>query len=152
VTTTLFDLTFLLVAPFWALMILAPKWAFTHKVAESPLIVLPPLVIFAILAAGRFPQLWAVVSTPELAEFTAFVGTPEGAALIWAQVLAWDLFLGRWMYLESRRLDISPWLMAPVLVFTILLSPAALPIFLAIRQYSRPNESNRNPESVRSRR
>ncbi|TWP48103.1 DUF4281 domain-containing protein [Lentzea tibetensis] len=136
-TTTLFDLTFLLVAPFWALMILFPKWWFTHKVSESPLIVLPPLAIFAVLAASRLPELWAVVSTPELGEFTAFVGTPEGAALIWAQVLAWDLFIGRWMYLESRRLDISPLLMAPIMVGTILLSPVGLPVFLAVRRYRR---------------
>lgn len=143
-TTTLFNLAFLLVAPFWTLMILFPKWWFTHKVAESPLIVLPPLAIFAMLAVGRLPELWAVVSTPELGEFTAFVGTPEGAALIWAQVLAWDLFIGRWMYQESRRLDISPLLMAPIMVFTILLSPVGLPVFLAVRRYYKTADQSTN--------
>ncbi|SDG87147.1 protein of unknown function [Lentzea fradiae] len=133
-TTTLFDLTFLLIAPFWALMILAPKWSWTKKIAESHLIVLPPVVIYVVLVLPVLPEVLALVSRPELGPLADFMATDTGAALVWAHMLAWDLFVGRWMYLESRRLDVHPLVMAPVLVITILLAPAGLPLFLVIRK------------------
>ncbi|NEE07878.1 DUF4281 domain-containing protein, partial [Streptomyces sp. SID7499] len=43
------------------------------------------------------------------------------------------LLLGQWMYLQSRKLGLSPLLMGPLLVLTILLSPFGLLIFLAVR-------------------
>ncbi|MPY80437.1 MAG: DUF4281 domain-containing protein [Actinophytocola sp.] len=38
-----------------------------------------------------------------------------------------------WIYLDSRRRDIHPLLMAPVHVLAILLSPIGLPVYLALR-------------------
>jgi hypothetical protein len=133
-TATLFDLTFLLIAPFWALMILAPKWSWTKKIAESHLIVLPPVAIYVVLMIPVLPELLPLVTRPELAKLAEFVSTDTGAALAWAHMIAWDLFVGRWMYLEGRRLDVHPLVMAPVLVITILLAPVGLPLFLIVRK------------------
>lgn len=133
-TATLFDLTFLLIAPFWALMILAPKWSWTKKIAESHLIVLPPVVIYVVLMIPVLPELLPLVTRPELAKLAEFMSTDTGAALVWAHMIAWDLFVGRWMYLEGRRLDVHPLVMAPVLVITILLAPVGLPLFLIVRK------------------
>jgi hypothetical protein len=133
-TATLFDLTFLLIAPFWALMILAPKWSWTRKIAESHLIVLPPVVIYVVLMIPVLPELLPLVTRPELAKLAEFMSTDTGAALVWAHMIAWDLFVGRWMYLEGRRLDVHPLVMAPVLVITILLAPVGLPLFLIVRK------------------
>jgi hypothetical protein len=55
------------------------------------------------------------------------------AAAIWAQLIAWDLFIGRWMHLESRSLRIHPLVMAPVYALTILLSPFGFSTFLVVR-------------------
>ena len=133
-TATLFDLTFLLIAPFWALMILAPKWSWTKKIAESHLIVLPPVVIYVVLMIPVLPELLPLVTRPELAKLAEFMSTDTGAALVWAHMIAWDLFVGRWMYLEGRRLNVHPLVMAPVLVITILLAPVGLPLFLIVRK------------------
>ena len=54
-TETLFDLTFLPAAPFWALMILLPKWSWTHRIVSSPLIVLPIVAIYAVLVLCTMP-------------------------------------------------------------------------------------------------
>lgn len=133
-TATLFDLTFLLIAPFWALMILAPKWSWTQKIAESHLIVLPPVTIYVVLMIPVLPELLPLVTRPELAKLAEFMSTDTGAALVWAHMIAWDLFVGRWMYLEGRRLDVHPLVMAPVLMITILLAPVGLPLFLIVRK------------------
>ncbi len=133
-TATLFDLTFLLIAPFWLLMIFAPKWRWTERIAESYLIVLPPVAIYIVLMIPVLPELIPLVTSPELGPLAEFMATETGAALVWAHMIAWDLFVGRWMYLEGRRLNVSPFVMAPVLVITILLAPVGLPLFLIVRK------------------
>ncbi|ARH90382.1 ABA4-like family protein [Streptomyces sp. MOE7] len=131
--STLFDLAFLLAAPFWALMVLAPGWRFTDRIAASPLPMVPVLAVYLVLAAGVFPQLWAAVSHPDLAGFQELLRLGGGAGAIWAQVIAWDLFLGQWMYREARTLRIHPLVMGPLLVLTVLLSPFGVLLFLALR-------------------
>lgn len=132
-TELLFSITFLLAVPFWALMIFAPKWGVTDRVIASPLIVVPPALVYLVLAVTNFADLWAAVSAPSLGPLAEFLGTPEGTALGWAHFIAWDLFVGRWMYRQSRELGIHPLVMAPILLVTILASPIGLLLFLPVR-------------------
>jgi len=129
-----FALTFPLTVPFWALMIFLPGWARTRRIVESSLIVVPPLIGYAILAVTEFERLWPVVSQPSLAGLQSFLGSPAGAATIWAHVIAFDLFVGRWIYLDSRDRGLHPLVTAPVLVLTILLAPFGLLAHLALRK------------------
>jgi len=133
-TEPLFDIAFPLVVPFWALIILAPTWRWTRRIIASPLIVVPPLVVYTILVAPHLGELWATMSQPSLSGLLAFLSTPWGTAAVWAQVLAWDLFIGRWMYHQSLRIGIHPLVMGPLFVFTILLSPFGLLLFLVVRK------------------
>ncbi|WP_430480012.1 ABA4-like family protein [Streptomyces sp. P11-1] len=130
---TLFDLTFLLAAPFWLLMIFAPTWSVTTRIVSSPLTAVPVAVVYAVLVAPVFPEVWAAVTGPELPGFQELMTLPNGAAAVWAHIIAWDLLVGQWMFLQGRKLGFSPWLMGPLLVLAILLSPLALLVFLALR-------------------
>ncbi|WP_327354118.1 ABA4-like family protein [Streptomyces sp. NBC_01304] len=132
-TGFLFQLSFWLAAPVWLLMIFAPRWRVTARVAASPLTVVPVLAVYLALAAPVLPELWAAVRSPDLDGFRELTALADGAGAVWAQVIAWDLLLGQWMYLEARRLTIHPLVMGPLLVLTILLSPFALLIFLVLR-------------------
>ncbi|MFC8287612.1 ABA4-like family protein [Streptomyces cyaneofuscatus] len=132
-TGALFEITFYLAAPFWLLMIFAPTWSVTTRIVSSPLTVLPLLAVYTVLAVQVFPELWTAVSSPDIDTFRELAALAEGAGALWAQVIAWDLLVGQWMFLQSRKLGLSPWLMGPLLVFTILLSPFGLLVFLALR-------------------
>lgn len=132
--STLFDLSFFVTVPFWALMILAPTWRHTRTIIGSPWIVSLPLTIWAIVAVPVLGALWSLVTSPALDAITAAVADPALLTALWAQIIAWDLFLGRWIYLDSRERGISPLLMGPLLVATILLSPIAFPIYLVVRE------------------
>ncbi|MFF6910168.1 ABA4-like family protein [Streptomyces sp. NPDC012389] len=136
-TGTLFDITFYLAAPFWLLMIFAPAWSVTTRIVSSPLTVLPLLALYTVLAVQVFPELWTAVSTPDLGTFQELTALAEGAGALWAQVIAWDLLVGQWMFLQSRKLGFSPWLMGPLLVLTILLSPFGVLLFLGLRALRR---------------
>ena len=131
---TLFAWTFPLAAPFWALMILAPGWSVTRRVIGSPLIILPSALVYALLVLPQLSTFLPAVADPSLGGVSALLGGPVGAAAGWAHFIAFDLFVGRWMYLEGRRLNVHPLVMAPVLVITILLAPVGLPLFLIVRK------------------
>ncbi|MBZ9638282.1 ABA4-like family protein [Streptomyces sp. PSKA30] len=132
-TVFLFELSFWLAAPVWLLMIFAPAWGPTARIAASPMTVVPVLLVYLALAVPVFPELWTAVSSPDLDTFRELTALADGAGAIWAQVIAWDLLIGQWMYREARRLGISALLMGPLLVFTILLSPFGLLVFLGLR-------------------
>lgn len=131
--SVLFDLAFLVSVPFWALMILAPTWSVTRRVLATPWVVAPTLVFWVLAALPVFGPLWSLVTQPTMEAMRGLMTRPEAVAAVWAQVIAWDLFLGRWIYLDSRRRRAHPLLMAPILVFTILLSPLAFPLYLVLR-------------------
>jgi len=132
-TALLFDLTFLVAAPFWALMILLPRWSWTRRIAGSPWIVLPPILIYAVLVAGSFGDVLPAVARPTLEGVRELLGTADGAAAGWAHFIAFDLFVGRWAYLDSRARGVPALLMAPILLLTILLGPIGLLTYLLVR-------------------
>lgn len=132
--STAFVLVVAVAAPFWALMIVAPKWEWTQRIASTPWMVTPPLVFWFVLAIPRFGDLLPAVAKPTLAGWQDLVADPAALTFLWAQIIAWDLFIGRWIYLDSRERDIHPLVMGPLLVLTIVLSPIAVPLYLIIRK------------------
>ena len=132
-TGFLFSLTFAVAAPFWALMILLPHWSWTRRIAGSPWIVLPPLLIYGVLVAGAFGEVLPAVARPTLSGVRELLGTADGAAAGWAHFIAFDLFVGRWAYLDSRERGMPALVMAPILLLTILLGPLGLLVHLLAR-------------------
>ena len=140
-TGALFGLTFAVAAPFWALMILLPGWSWTRRIIASPLIVLPVVVIYALLVIPAFGEVLPAVASPTLGGVRELLGTADGAAAAWAHMLAFDLFVGRWSWLDSRTRAIPALIMSPVLLLTILLGPLGLLVYLLVRVRYRPAES-----------
>jgi hypothetical protein len=132
-TGTLFTLTFAVAAPFWALMILLPRWSWTERIIGSPLIVLPVVAIYAVLVVPNFAEVLPAVASPTLDGVRELLGTADGAAAAWAHMIAFDLFVGRWCWLDARTRGVPALVMAPVLVLTILLGPLGLLAYLALR-------------------
>lgn len=144
-TELAFDIAFPLAVPFWALMIVAPRWLWTRRIVGSPLIVLAPLVAYAFAVFPILPEFAAEMVSPSFDGVREIVSTADGTALVWAHLIAFDLFVGRWMYVDSRERDVPPLLMAPVLVLTILLSPFGLVAYLALRTRFRVSEPGAYP-------
>jgi hypothetical protein len=130
---TIFSLSNLLVMPFWLLILALPHWRWTRRLLASPLVCAAPAALYLLLALPRFGELLVLVANPSLAGITAALGTPFGATLAWAHFLAFDLFVGRWAYLDSRERGISAWVMAPILFFTLMLGPVGFLLYLGAR-------------------
>jgi len=63
----------------------------------------------------------------------ALLGVPAGATVAWLHFLAFDLFVGRWIYLDGRERGITSWVMAPVLFLTLMLGPCGFLLYLIAR-------------------
>ena len=129
-----FKLSNLLVAPFWLLMILLPRWRFTNRLMRSPWVALGPAALYAVLMTPRLLELAPALLRPELPSIAALLGTPGGATIAWAHFLAFDLFVGRWVYLDGRERGVSAWVTSPVLFLTLLAGPLGFLLHLAARR------------------
>lgn len=125
-----FRLCNLLALPVWALMILLPRWRWTTRIVKSPFVSVAPAAVYALLVVPRLGEIWPVISRPALGGVAALLGSPAGATMAWAHFLAFDLFVGRWMYLDSQERRISSWLMAPLLFLTLMLGPVGFLLYL----------------------
>ena len=132
-TGFLFSLTFAVAAPFWALMIVLPRWSWTARIVGSPLIVLPAVLIYAVLVIPALGEVLPAVASPTLNSVRELLGTANGAAAGWAHMIAFDLFVGRWSWLDARTRAVPALVMAPILVLTIMLGPLGLVVYLLVR-------------------
>lgn len=139
-TRHLFDLTFITVAPFWALMILAPRWHRTRAIVASHLTCAPPLVIYAVLVLPEIGTFSATLANPDLLALQQLLGGSIGAVVAWAHFIAFDLFLGRWIYFDSQGRRIHPALISVLLVFTIMFAPLGVLTYLLIRSIRAPRK------------
>jgi hypothetical protein len=133
---SLFLLVNLLPLPFWFLMIALPHWRGTQRVMRGRLAVMPLLAAYAVLAVPQLPAFGEVLLRPDplkLTDVAGLLGKPEVALVAWIHFLAFDLFVGRWAYRDSRERQIGAWLMAPVLLLTLLLGPLGLLTYLLVR-------------------
>jgi hypothetical protein len=130
---TIFALSNLLVMPFWLLMLLVPQWSWTKRLMAS----LWPVVLVALLYAGlllsQIEPMLATLANPTLSGIAAGLGQPAGATVAWAHLLAFDLFVGRWAYLDSRENDISAWIASPLLFFILMAGPLGFLVYLGGR-------------------
>lgn len=145
--STAFVLVFVAAAPFWALMVFAPTWRGTKAVTATPWITVPPLVFWFFLAIPRFGELLPAVAKPTLGGWQDLLADPAVLTFMWSQIIAWDLFVGRWMYLDSRERGIHPLVMGPLLVLAIMLSPIAVVLYLVLRPVLTPARKH-EPEQV----
>ena len=130
---TIFSLSNLLVLPFWLLLIALPRWSWTRRLFKSPLVVAAPAVLYLLLVLPRLGELVPAVANPTLPGVAGLLGTPLGATIAWAHFLAFDLFVGRWAYLDSHERGISAWVMAPVLFLILMFGPIGFLLYLGVR-------------------
>ncbi len=127
-----FSLSSLLVMPFWFLMIFLPRWKYTKTIIASPYIIVPAALLYAILILPNIGSTFAQLANPNLAGISKLLGSSSGATIGWVHFLAFDLFVGRYAYLESQKRNLNPILMGLVLFSILMYGPFGILIFLGV--------------------
>jgi Domain of unknown function (DUF4281) len=131
---TVFSLSGVLVMPIWLAMILVPGWSVTRRVVASPLVALAPALLYAVLVVPRIVELLPMLAAPELESIAQLLGTPDGATIAWIHFLAFDVFVGRWVYLDARERKMSAWVSSPILFFVLMFGPLGFLMHLVARR------------------
>lgn len=135
---TLFTLGNILVMPFWFLMIALPNWSWTRRIAGSWWGIGTVAVMYVIALVGSFFVIGGgaptdLASLGTAAGIAALLGTPVGAATGWLHYLAFDLFVGRWAYLDSLGKPLNRWLVGIALFFILMAGPFGLLLYLGLK-------------------
>jgi hypothetical protein len=144
---TLFSLSSLLVMPFWLLMIFLPGWTWTKRVIASPWIAAFAAALYGALVLPSVLQILPAVMNPSLEGIQSLLGTPADATIAWVHFLAFDLFVGRWVYLDSRERGLSPFIVSPILFFVLMLGPLGFLVYLFVRLLG---QARANPKAARA--
>ncbi len=116
--------------PGWLLLVAAPRWRWTQRVAALILplalaaVYLTLLIIHFHKDAGGFGS---------LAEVTKLFANPYLLLAGWIHYLAFDLFTGSWLVRDSERLRIAHAYVVPCLLLTFLFGPVGLLTWFLIR-------------------
>jgi hypothetical protein len=119
-----------LVLPCWLLLIVAPRWSVTQRLATF----VAPLIL-----AGVY--LWMLATAPHVADagfnsigqVRALFSVDRALVAGWIHYLAFDLFIGSWQVRDARRLAIAHWIVVPCLLLTFLFGPLGLGAYLLLR-------------------
>lgn len=120
------------VMPFWLLMIIAPRWRWTERLVHSALVP-------AILGCSYVLLMTTAPPPPEGGSFTSLEGvvalfaSPVSVLVGWIHYLVFDLFVGAWELRDSQRYGIPHLAVVPCLMLTLMLGPAGLLAYLALR-------------------
>mmetsp|Transcript_5240 Transcript_5240/g.12619 ORF Transcript_5240/g.12619 Transcript_5240/m.12619 type:complete len:241 (+) Transcript_5240:30-752(+) len=110
----IFTVVNFVVLPFWAAMIVAPKNAMVKKAMESsvPILIAAALHLSLVLYGLSQPgsaeefQFLATQGFVKLSAMQEMRVYPVFVSEEWAHVLAWDLFVGRWIYLDGLEKEV----------------------------------------------
>lgn len=126
----LFSLSNLVVLPGWLLLVAAPRWRWTQRIAAVAL----PLVLAAlylILIVTHFSK--SSGGFGSLAQVSKLFSNPYLLLAGWIHYLAFDLFTGSWQVRDSERLRIAHAYVVPCLLLTFLFGPVGLLTWFLIR-------------------
>ena len=127
---TLFSASGKLAMAGWALLVFAPRWRWSQRIA-SMIIPLTLAIVYLVLIVLYFAKSPGGFGT--LAQVTQLFHNPWLLLAGWIHYLAFDLFLGSWQSREAQRLGISHLLVIPCLLLTFLFGPVGFFLFWTIR-------------------
>jgi hypothetical protein len=127
---TLFNASGKLAMVGWALLVFAPRWRWSQRIA-SAVIPLTLAIVYLVLVALCFAK-----SAGGFGSLDQVAQLFENRWLLlagWMHYLAFDLFLGAWQAREAQRLRMSHFLVIPCLLLTFLFGPVGFLVFWTIR-------------------
>ena len=130
----LFTVANLVPLPAWLLLVFAPRWKWTQRVAHS---VLLPVLLGIAYALFLFGSMGGAGDFSSLQGVMALFDNPQTVLAGWIHYLVFDLFVGAWQVRDAQRLGINHLLVVPCLFFTLMFGPVGLLLYAVIRLVSK---------------
>ena len=124
------------VLPAWALLILAPRGQWTHRIVHSGLY--PVALGLAYLVFMICALIWGTNTEPvnfmTVEGIAAIFTHPFGLLTAWGHYLVFDLFVGAWEARDARRRGMAHLALIPCLLLTFMAGPIGLLLYFILRR------------------
>lgn len=134
---TVFSIVNALVMPQWLLMIFAPHWKWTQKLADSYLIPLLLAVVYAFYIITSLGSL-DFMSFSTLAGIKTLFAEEQGILVGWIHYLCFDLVAGTWVYKDSLNRGLNRVLIGPCLFLCLMMGPIGFLLYWILRKSAKP--------------
>ena len=135
---TLFGAINVAVLPAWALLLLAPGWRHTQRVAVTVTTALIACVYVGLIVFSLVTGTGAEgVDFQSVDGVAAIFSHPLGVVAGWAHYLAFDLFVGAWVVRDARARGVPHLLTVPAIVLCFLAGPAGYLLYRITRTLRR---------------
>ena len=132
---TVFSMANTLVLPQWLLMIFAPNWRWTQKIANSYIIPLLLAIVYACYIFSGIGEMdFRAFST--LAGVMKLFTIEQGVLAGWIHYLCFDLFTGTWIFKDSLEKGLNRIAVGLCLFFCFMLGPVGLLLYLGLRKFA----------------
>jgi hypothetical protein len=131
--TTIFQLSSLTVLPLWLLMIFAPRWAWTQNLMRSNWVLVPPALLYSVLVLPQVLGIFPTLANLNLNSIRSLLSTETGTTIAWVHFLAFDVFVGRWVYLDHLKNQFHPVLVGMVLFLVLMFGPFGFLLYMILR-------------------
>jgi hypothetical protein len=143
---TLFTICNTLVLPQWVLLIIAPNWKVTQKLATTYLVPLLLASVYILVLITHFSETQNG-GFGSLAAVRDFFSNDYILLAGWIHYLAFDLIIGSWIVRNGQQSGVLHWLVIPCLFFTFMLGPTGFLVYRLIKTaYSSKMMSYENRE------
>lgn len=129
-----FQLSSILVIPFWILMIFYPKNTITLTLTRTSVMFIPIIILYSVLVLPNFFALLPELANPQLTVMQNLLSTAEGSTTAWIHFLAFDLFVGRWIFVDSTNQQFPRYVQILCLITTFMVGPFGLLLYIVIRR------------------
>jgi len=121
------------VIPAWLLLIAAPRWSGTPRLAGGVMPALLALVYILLIVTGHgHGDFLSLAGIRRLFEAPLFLLAG------WVHYLAFDVFIGTWEVQDAQRRGVPHGLVIPCLLLTLMFGPAGLLLYFGVRRFTRP--------------
>tara|TARA_A200000159_G_scaffold122837_1_gene117335 strand:+ start:68 stop:526 length:459 start_codon:yes stop_codon:yes gene_type:complete len=144
--TILFFLISTWIGPFWVLMLAKPFDEITEKWCQGFLIVLGPVIVYFIVLFLN-PNILLEIFDPDptkiLEALGAALGSPAGAVLTWAHIVAGDILVTRWLWKKGVEQKLAVNKLRAMVLFGVMLMPVAIILAMIFLRGTNYNEGEK---------
>ncbi|MCG8413508.1 MAG: DUF4281 domain-containing protein [Pseudomonadales bacterium] len=117
----------------WLFLILLPRWQWTLSIISSGIIPFLLGLVYLALLVSQISNLPEGGGFGSIAALQTLFSNPYAMLAGFVHYLAFDLFIGAWEVKDAQDKAIPHWLVVPCLLFTFMVGPVGLVLYLFIR-------------------
>lgn len=134
----LFELSNLLIIPFWLTLLIRPQGRAAARLMEPPWICGVLALLYGSLILPNLGTLLPLLLKPKLEEIQLLLGSPMGATAGWLHFLCLDLFVARCIWRDALERRANLVFLRVCLLLNLLFGPLGLLIYGAARPRTNP--------------